>query len=572
MRITTMIDGAFARITPHGPIDHEALPELRAAVAVLPYEVTSVVWDLSDVPFMDVAGLHLLFGRPPEDIPEPPTAAVTGLGPQPLRLLQLAAQTYPPLESAVTSTCVPDNDSVGAGQERPGPAKERHLASVEQSEGDEKTRRIGREPVGSAGVMTGSSHVTFHEASGHVMLVCLSGSLGADSCDDLARGLQQHLGQAARRGQRLVLDVSGIQLLSSAARRTLALSTDHLAHLPVLIVGARPHLRQVLERGNLHGIRLHDHLVDAVTALDTAPQRKARAPKAKPKDRADASEPAEALLLEMFGLRAKARTHALIGMAEGMLMTRYDLQRPAEAFALLREASQHRNVPMRVLASAVITAPAPQADTEFWFPGRATRPSAPTVGFLHAHNAKAADRRKALTAALYEIVTVSFADAVALHLTDPGQDDALILEQQHALDATLRDHAAHVVGPPAPCARAQEQGQAVTVPDIAEDPALSAHPAGQALLDAGLQSAHSIPLLNPDGLCNGTMTLHWSKPGFWLNRIQARELDVLASDIAAWRSWYRRTVLLDALEYLHQHHTAGKPSESIGARPVRTRR
>ncbi|MGW6485685.1 ANTAR domain-containing protein [Streptomyces sp. NPDC055056] len=569
MRITTMIDGVFAWITPHGPIDHEALPQLRAAVAVLPYEVTSVVWDLSDVPFMDVAGLHLLFGRPPEDIPEPPTAAVTGLGPQPLRLLQLAAQTYPPLEPAVTSTCVLDNDSVGAGQERRDPVKERHLASVERSgSGDEARRAV---PPKAAVVMS-SSHVTFHEASGHVMLVCLSGSLGADSCDDLARGLQQHLGQAARRGQRLVLDVSGIQLLSSAARRTLALSTDHLAHLPVLIVGAPPHLRQVLERGNLRGIRLHDHLVDAVTALDTAPQRTTRVPKAKPKDRAATSEPTEALLLEVFGLRAKARTHALIGLAEGILMTRYDLQRPAEAFALLREASQHRNVPMRVLASAVVTAPAPQADTKLWFPGRATRPAAPTVGFLPVYNAGAADRRQALTAALYEIVTVSSADAVALHLTDPAQDDALILEQHHALDATLRDHAAHIVGPPAPCARAQEQGQAVTVPDIAEDPALSAHPAGQALLDAGLQSVHSIPLLNPDGLCNGSVTLHWSKPGFWLNRIQARELDVLAGDIAAWCSWYRRTVLLDALEYLHQHHTPGKQSESIGARSVPTRR
>ncbi|MFD0068862.1 ANTAR domain-containing protein, partial [Streptomyces sp. NPDC127574] len=466
--------------------------------------------------------------------------------------------------AAVTSTCVFCPDDTVA------PGKGSHLGhSEDEGETVSEKPRTEQEPAEPTclpdrarfdrkrGEMASSSPVTFHAVSGQVTLVCLSGSLNADSCVDLARGLQHHLRQAALHGQRLVLDMSGVPMLSSAARRTLAQATDHLAHLPVLIVEAHHHPRQVLERGNLLGIRLHDHLADVLAILDpAAPSSKIKASPAEPTAQSGApeTESAEALRLEVLGLRAKARTHALIGLAEGMLMTRYDLQRPAEAFALLREASQHLNVPMRVLASAVITAPAPQADAKFWFPGRATRPSAPTVGFLPVHNASAADRRQALTAALYEIVTVSYADAVALHLTDPAQDDALILEQHHALDATLRDHAARIVGPPAPCARAREQGQTVTVPDIAEDPALSAHPVGQALLDAGLHSVHSVPLLNPDGLCNGTVTLHWSKPGLWLTHVQSRELDVLAGDIATWRSWYRRTVLLDALEYLHQHH------------------
>ncbi|MFJ8029821.1 hypothetical protein [Streptomyces sp. NPDC096032] len=33
----------------------------------------------------------------------------------------------------------------------------------------------------------------------------------------------------------------------------------------------------------------------------------------------------------------------------------------------------------------------------------------------------------------------------------------------------------------------------------------------------------------------------------------------LAAEVAAWRSWYRRSVVLDALEYLHQHRPAGRP-------------
>ncbi|WP_320773711.1 STAS domain-containing protein [Streptomyces sp. CRN 30] len=89
MTVTTRTVGTTAWITPQGDIDHDILPELRAAVLALPPEVTVVVWDLHQVAFMDTAGLHLLFDPPPPDGP-PRTTTVTGLRPQPLRLLLLA--------------------------------------------------------------------------------------------------------------------------------------------------------------------------------------------------------------------------------------------------------------------------------------------------------------------------------------------------------------------------------------------------------------------------------------------------------------------------------------------------
>ncbi|MFI5474491.1 hypothetical protein ACIA6D_30160 [Streptomyces cacaoi] len=97
MHITTMIGGTAARITPHGAIDHDALPALRAAAAALPPDVTQVTWDLHDTHFMDVAGLHLLTDQRLQDGP-PRQTAVTGLAPQPLRLLRLAAELFPALE------------------------------------------------------------------------------------------------------------------------------------------------------------------------------------------------------------------------------------------------------------------------------------------------------------------------------------------------------------------------------------------------------------------------------------------------------------------------------------------
>ena len=68
---------------------NDTLPPLRAAADALPPQVTDLEWDLTGTPFMDVAGLHLLF-TPPTTGPQRRTT-VTGLGAQPLWLLLTAA-------------------------------------------------------------------------------------------------------------------------------------------------------------------------------------------------------------------------------------------------------------------------------------------------------------------------------------------------------------------------------------------------------------------------------------------------------------------------------------------------
>ncbi|MYR59835.1 hypothetical protein GTY54_27590 [Streptomyces sp. SID625] len=93
MNITTTIHGTSARISPRGEIDFDTLPSLRAAFDALPTQVTDLQWDLSLTPFMDIAGLHLLF-TPTISSPER-RATVTGLRAQPLSLLLIAADVNP---------------------------------------------------------------------------------------------------------------------------------------------------------------------------------------------------------------------------------------------------------------------------------------------------------------------------------------------------------------------------------------------------------------------------------------------------------------------------------------------
>ncbi|MER7805342.1 hypothetical protein ABTX71_34105 [Streptomyces parvulus] len=90
MIITTMIDGALARISPRGRLDYGALKALSTAAAALPPDVTDVVWDMEEATFMDVTTLRFLFDPAPALGPLLRTR-VSGLGPQPMRLLRLAA-------------------------------------------------------------------------------------------------------------------------------------------------------------------------------------------------------------------------------------------------------------------------------------------------------------------------------------------------------------------------------------------------------------------------------------------------------------------------------------------------
>ncbi|MGW0413265.1 STAS domain-containing protein [Streptomyces collinus] len=94
MNTITTLNGPTATITVRGDIDFDTLPPLRAATDVLPAHVTGLLWDLNHTLFMDVAGLHLLFAPAPPDRPDR-RVTVTGLRPQPLRLLRLAAETNP---------------------------------------------------------------------------------------------------------------------------------------------------------------------------------------------------------------------------------------------------------------------------------------------------------------------------------------------------------------------------------------------------------------------------------------------------------------------------------------------
>lgn len=95
VKTSTVILGDRAAIRPHGDIDHDELPSLRAASDALPGGVAFLTWDFGDVPFLGVAGLHLLHEQRLLAGRQGRTLTVRGLRTQPRRLLAVAAELYP---------------------------------------------------------------------------------------------------------------------------------------------------------------------------------------------------------------------------------------------------------------------------------------------------------------------------------------------------------------------------------------------------------------------------------------------------------------------------------------------
>ncbi|MFD4540150.1 STAS domain-containing protein [Streptomyces bauhiniae] len=95
MRITTQNDGVTAVIRPRGEIDFETLPELLTATRRLPPNLSQLIWNLQEAPFMDAAGLHLLIHQRLECLVMGRKLTVTGLQQQPVRMLNLARELFP---------------------------------------------------------------------------------------------------------------------------------------------------------------------------------------------------------------------------------------------------------------------------------------------------------------------------------------------------------------------------------------------------------------------------------------------------------------------------------------------
>jgi len=266
-----------------------------------------------------------------------------------------------------------------------------------------------------------------------------------------------------------------------------------------------------------------------------------------PPEHGDSAEQTR-LRAEVRHLRARLRAHPLISEAQGMLRERYALPDSESAFALLQRASQQYNVKLRTLAGALTVVPRPDPRQSLWFPRRA-RHAEPRLTFDRTGRAEPGNRGAVLGAVLGRTLAVVDADMGNVQTAD-RTDGGLRIEKHTGLTPDFVDFFGHVGKDGTSCALAARNAAQVTVQDVATDPVFT-EPAREAILRAGSHACHSVPLTTASGVCVGMVSAHLDHRIKGLTTAQTKALDIVGGEAGAWLAWYDRTVVLDALEYLH---------------------
>ncbi|ANB04267.1 antitermination regulator [Streptomyces ambofaciens] len=236
---------------------------------------------------------------------------------------------------------------------------------------------------------------------------------------------------------------------------------------------------------------------------------------------------------------------AAVEPAQRILVHRYRLAGPSEAFELLKQTSQRFNIKLHTLADAVLRVAEPDAGAGQWFPRRA-RFAAPALPGLALQGAGSEGHAVVLRAALRRVLHVTETDMGNVQLAEHGM---LRLEKHTGLNRHFTDFFAFVQDSTTACAQAAQQRQQITVKDV-ESADIFDDDSRHAILQAGSRSAHSLPLTSR-GQVLGMISSHHERPLAGLSQTQLTALEETGTTVGRWLHWHRHTAVLDALEHLH---------------------
>ena len=340
----------------------------------------------------------------------------------------------------------------------------------------------------------------------------------------------------------VVLDLADVTLVSAAGYRALSGAAAQLADDGRRLVLARcqPHVLAALRHFGSSGV------VRTVDTVDTALAVLADWPVTG--------------TTELARVRARAnvlpgllQTRPMIEGATALIRDRYRCPDHGSAFALLRDSSQRHNIRLRSLAAAFLTTRPPKLRSPIWFAGR-RRDRQPILKFRASRHEWRDSRGALLADVLDSALACMDSDRGDLSLVDPIMG-GLRLELERGLPPIVMSAFAHAdVGDDARTVRAEafRRGTRVVASDVATSPICTDQLARTALLASGTRAVQCTPLISTDGRRYGMVSTLDSGAGRTPSAREAAVLDVIGRDAADYLAWHRRTIMLDALEHLHQ--------------------
>ncbi|GGL62433.1 transcription antitermination regulator [Streptomyces fumigatiscleroticus] len=245
---------------------------------------------------------------------------------------------------------------------------------------------------------------------------------------------------------------------------------------------------------------------------------------------------------------------APVSVAQGLLVERYRTESMQAAFELLRQTSQRFNVRLYVLVEALIRLPGPDHDAGRWFPRR-IRTAPPPLHGLPVDPDGPCGQSEVLAAALHRVLHVNQTGMGNVQIAQHG---LLRLEKHTGLTTEFTDYFMFVRDTTSACAQAARRRAQITVRDVALADVYD-EPSRQTILRADSRACHSVPLVGPSGRVLGVISSHHRRPLPGPTYAQLAALQTMGVAVGGWLSWYRQTVVLDALEHLHAAATGAAP-------------
>jgi hypothetical protein len=232
------------------------------------------------------------------------------------------------------------------------------------------------------------------------------------------------------------------------------------------------------------------------------------------------------------------------------LQEQHGILEPEVAFMVLRTASRHYNVKLRVVAAALVA-----TDADVSGDGVTAVCEPPPLSF--SCRAQPPNRTDVMHDLMRAAIGMTGAGYGTVQSRDPIHG-GLIIEGHRGFDRSFLDFFSYVDGPGSACGATLTGRSQVWVRDI-ETSTVFAEEERETVLGAGVRSVLSTPLRDERGIVSGVIATYFTQPHHQVDDATVSWVQRLADECARWLRWYDKAVMPTVLRAVH------KAAERAGA-------
>jgi len=246
--------------------------------------------------------------------------------------------------------------------------------------------------------------------------------------------------------------------------------------------------------------------------------------------------------------RAGILSRSTLGAAVQHLQHAHGITAVDTAMDVLRESSRRNNITVQCLAAALLHS---DDDSAYSADDQTTLQTEPPPNL--SFSSRGHDERPEPTVVLRDFMQATIIRAGVAHGTVQIRDSVyrgLALAGHQGFDRKFTNFFSYVEGSGSACGHALEQAGQVLIADVLEAKEFT-EAARAVVLDAGIRSVQSTPLLDESGEVWGMVSTHSPLPHNLPPDSVMRTIQQEANECARWLRWYSESVLPEVLMFVH---------------------